>query len=75
MCSSSWEAIVACVRGSKGVPHLSKFTLQKALVAFYSKYKLFPEGVYAEIPAVQQWALKQAEALKKMVGSLVLNCF
>lgn len=77
---SAWDCwhqvLLAVINGTKGAPRVSAYVMQDALLRFYTKHKLFPSGVYAEIPAVQSWALKYGLAIKKMVTSWSLvNCF
>ena len=45
---------------------MSEKVLSKAILHFYSHHRLFPCGVVAELPAVQEWALKQGKALKRL---------
>lgn len=69
------EVILATVKGSLGrvrqSPQLSGYVLQKAILSVYEKKKLFPEGLYASLPAVSDWALRCGAILKKCVCSLV----
>ncbi|CAK9072034.1 unnamed protein product [Durusdinium trenchii] len=62
------EAILATCQASvdTGERCLSAYTLQKAILLFYSKHGLYPRGLYSELPAVSDWALKQGIALKKL---------
>lgn len=54
---------------------LSAYVLQKALLHHYTRQKLFPAGVYADLPCVQEWALKHAVAIKKLAPLLLLKVF
>ena len=47
---------------------MSAYVLQRAILAFYGKFKLFPQGLCSAIPAVADWALKCGATLKKLVG-------
>lgn len=58
---------MAVIKGAQGAPRVSAYTMQDALLRFYTKHRLFPSGLYAEIPAVQSWALKYGLAIKKIV--------
>ena len=71
-CLLSLEVVLASVKGVQGKPRISAYTLQKAFLDFFTEHKLFPPGIYADIPAVQTWALKYAVALKKLVALLKL---
>ena len=64
------EVLLATIKGANGKPRVSAYVLQKALLEFFTQFKLFPMGVYADIPAVQSWALKYAVAIKKLVTFL-----
>lgn len=46
---------------------MGAYTMQEALLRFFTLHKLYPTGVYSEIPAVQDWALKYGLAIKKLV--------
>jgi len=59
--------LLAVVKGSAGRARLSDFVLQRAVLQFYSSNKLFPSGVVAELPSVQEWSLKVGKALKRLV--------
>ena len=65
------QVLLAVIKGAKGSSRVSAYVMQDALLGFYSKYKLFPAGIYSEIPAVQSWALKHGLAIKKMVTSFI----
>jgi len=62
--------ILATIKGACGKVRLSAHELAKALLHHYTKKKLFPAGVYADLPCVQDWALKHAVAIKKLVPLL-----
>ena len=61
------QVLLAVVQGCKGKSRVGAYTMQEALLRFFTLHKLFPSGVYAEIPAVQDWALKYGLAIKKLV--------
>ena len=61
------QALLAVVKGSGGKSRLSKKVLQRAILMFYAQHRLFPVGVVAELPCVQDWSLKHALALKRLV--------
>jgi len=50
-----------------GNPRVSAYTLQKAILTVFQDLKLYPAGIYSDIPAVQSWALKYGVAIKKLV--------
>ena len=62
--------ILAVVKGSQGKCRLSAYVLKRAILHFYSKGKLFPKGVVAELESVQDWALKTGKALRRLVNWL-----
>ena len=64
------EVLLAVVKALGDRPRVSAYTLQNALLGFYTEAKLYPSGVFSEIPAVQDWALKQAIGIKKLVTCL-----
>ncbi|CAL1164555.1 unnamed protein product [Cladocopium goreaui] len=64
------EVLLAVVKALGDRPRVSAYTLQDALLGFYTEAKLYPSGVFSEIPAVQDWALKQAIGIKKLVSRL-----
>ena len=43
--------------------------LKRAILAFYTQYRLFPTGVVSELDSVQDWADKCSKALKRLVPS------
>ena len=55
------------MKGSNGRARLSAHVIAKAVTHFYSKYRLFPTGVVAELESVQDWAMKCGRALKRLV--------
>ena len=64
------EVVLAAIRGAGGKAQISAYTVQKSLLQFFTEKKLFTPGVYADIPAVESWALKYGVALKKLVTFL-----
>ena len=46
---------------------MSRFVLQKAILHFYSECRLYPSGLVSELPSVQDWALKCAKAIVRLV--------
>lgn len=62
---------MATIKGSLScenrAPQMSAYTLQRALLQWYTKQRLFPHGLSALIPAVSDWALKNGAILKKLV--------
>ena len=76
-----YEVILATVRGSmkrvrNTAPQMSAYVLKRAILVFYAKCKLFPAGLCAALPAVDDWALKCGATLKKLVlgGESEMNC-
>ena len=67
-CYCEPQVILATIKGAGGKVRLSAYTLQKAILHHYTHHKLFPSGIYADIPSVRERALKYAVALKKLVA-------
>jgi glutaredoxin len=63
---SPCKVILACIRGAGGHSNLSYHCLRKAILQFYTQFRLFPSGVVAEMELAQEWALRRAKALKKL---------
>jgi len=63
------EVVLGAIKGasSSGKARLSAYVLQKAILTCYTRMKLFPTGIFADIPSVEDWALKHGVALKRMV--------
>lgn len=66
------HVVMATIQGSLScenrAPQMSAYTLQRALLQWYTKQRLFPHGLSALIPAVSDWALKNGAILKKLVS-------
>ena len=45
---------------------LSAYTIKQAILHFYTKAKLFPQGLSSLVPAVEDWALKHGAIIKKL---------
>lgn len=62
---------MATIKGSlqceNKAPQMSAYTIQNAILQFYTKYRLFPQGLSALVPAVVDWALKHGAIIKKLV--------
>ena len=67
--------LLAVIRGSQGNPRLSIVKLKRAILAFYTQYRLFPTGVVSELDSVQDWADKCSKALKRLVPSNKIQIF
>lgn len=61
------QVLLAVIRGSGGKARLSHRVLKRAILMFYSQERLFPSGIVAELDAVQEWARKNAKAIKRLV--------
>ena len=61
------EVVLAVIKGAKGVARVSAWTLQKAILHFFTEQRLYPTGIFSDLPCVQAWALKHAVAIKKLV--------
>ena len=66
------EVVLAVVKGLEGHSRVSAYVIQAALLSYYTEAKLYPSGIYAEIPAVQDWALKYGVAIRKLVSPQIL---
>ena len=64
----SWlvQAILAVIKGLNGKARGSAYVLRDAILTFFTKNKLFPTGIYADIPSVADWGLRHGLALKKL---------
>lgn len=49
---------------------LSAYTIRGAIMRFYTKESLYPQGLYNELPCVMEWGLKQALALQRLVARM-----
>ena len=69
--------VLATVEGCHGKPRISPYTVKSALLDVYSRKRIFPEGIVAEIPAVQDWSLKNGIALSRLVALIwiIYACF
>lgn len=65
------QAIYAVMKTSRGSGRFGPKLLQKAILAFYKKYRLLPKGMTEEMSAVDLWSLKMGRALSRLV--LCLN--
>ena len=66
------QVVLAAVEGCQGRARISPYTVQAALLDIYTTKRLFPQGIVAEIPAVQDWSLKNGIALARLVPSMIL---
>ncbi|CAK8989880.1 unnamed protein product [Durusdinium trenchii] len=72
------QAVMAVFRGLKKYPapqgmnmyRLSAHELCKALLAFFDGGGYWPSGLHSQIPACQEWALKTARGLVKLVSRM-----
>ena len=64
------EAIFAVMVVSKGKGRYSAHLLQKAIMLFYKECALFPPGLSSDMEVIRTWALKQGNALQKLVSWL-----
>ena len=67
------KVVLAVVKGAEGVSRISAYSLQKAILHFYTEQHLYPTGVFSDLPCVQAWALKYAVAIKKLVPNLYVR--
>lgn len=64
------QAIYAVMKASRGSGRFAPKILQKAILAFYKKHKLLPNGMVEDMQAVQLWSLKMGRALSRLVSRL-----
>lgn len=62
------EVVLAVVKAANGKSRVSAYVIQEALLSFFTKHRLYPSGIYSEIPACRDWALRNAVAIKKLVS-------
>ena len=69
---SSLQAIFAITKAyhGRGI-RPSSFTIQKAILMFYTQCQLYPVGLVSELPCVQSWALKAGYALRRLATLLL----
>ena len=60
--------MLAAIEGYEGKARIPVYTIQKAILMFYTRARLYPSGVVEEHPAVQDWSLKYAIALSRLVS-------
>ena len=64
----SLEATFAVIKAYHGRGlYFSSYTIQKAILMFYTSQSLFPPGLCSELPCVENWALKAGHALSRLV--------
>jgi hypothetical protein len=61
------EIIYAVIKVSRGIGRYTALHLKAAILKFYGDNKLFPTGLSAGMEVVDTWALKQADALQRLV--------
>lgn len=61
-----FKVVLAAIKGNCGKPRLSAYAFQSGILEYFTKHRLFPSGVVAEIPSVRDWALRNAMAVKKL---------
>ena len=54
---------------------LSAHELSKSILAFFDHGQHWPNGLHSRIPACEEWALKNARALAKLVPWLFIPNF
>ena len=53
---------------SKGKGRFSAHILKEALLEFFQSEKLYPRGMVPEMDCVQAWALRNAQAMQRLVA-------
>ena len=64
------ESIGAVMRVSRGTGRFSSYLLQRSILEFYERSGLFPSGITRDLECIQNWSLKQANALQRLVPRL-----
>ena len=62
------DQIFCVMKVSRGKGRYSAHVLSQALMVFYEKSKLYPTGLSSDMEVIQNWALKQGNALQKLVS-------
>ena len=58
--------MASILKASRGKGYYSKHLLAESVVAFYSKNKLWPQGLDEKLPAIQEWPMKMGEGLARL---------
>ena len=68
------EAVAAVIRGAGPTTRrLSAYVICDALKYWYDEDKLCPRGISVHAESVQDWALRNAQAMRKMVATLFVH--
>ena len=67
------DIIYAVMKVSRGVGRYSALVLKAAILKFYGDNKLFPLGLSAGMEVIDTWALKQADALQRLVTRICVK--
>lgn len=54
------------LNASKGKGYYSKHLCAQAVQIFYKRFDLFPKGIQADMPAVDDWAAKHGQAMARL---------
>lgn len=68
------QVIAAILNASKGQAYFSKVILTSAILEHYSKRSLYPDGLKANNPSIQEWAAKMGEAAARLVACPLHGC-
>ena len=64
------EAVAAVIRGAgPSTRRLSSYVIADALKVWYEEDRLCPRGISVHAHCVQDWALRTAQAMRRMVTS------
>ena len=59
--------VVACLlRVSRGRGYFSKHMIDKAVLQFYDKKKLWPDGLTSKLPACKEWSARMGLAISRL---------
>ena len=73
-CNASYkhhsQVVCAVIQVPKGRRYVSKHLMASAVICFYKRHKLFPQGLHSKLPCVEEWAAKQGLAIARLVPLL-----
>lgn len=64
--SALLQVVAATLKASGGRGHFSKHLLAEAVHLFYSNFNLFPNGLPANLPAIEEWSAKNGQAIARL---------
>ena len=64
------QAVAAVIRGSGARKRYSAYVIADAIRYWYDRNKLCPRGISVQAASVQDWAVKNGHAIRKMETNL-----